>query len=102
MTQITLMVYINLFSILAWAKESVLYQATYAHQVGPTILDHFAEYFNQSYPLPKLDQIAVAGFPAGAMENWGLVTYGLVENRVVHCACSCPSFCFPKLCLHLA
>ncbi|XP_045117616.1 aminopeptidase N-like [Portunus trituberculatus] len=59
-----------------WAKESVLYQATYAHQVGPAILDHFAVYFNQSYPLPKLDQIAVAGFPAGAMENWGLVTYG--------------------------
>lgn len=76
MTWRTLLVYINFFSILAWAKKSVLDQATYAHQVGPAILDHFAEYFNQSYPLPKLDMIAVAGFPWGGMENWGLVTYG--------------------------
>lgn len=66
----------NSYLTLAWAKKSALEQATYSSLIGPPILDHFAEYFNQPYPLPKLDMIAVSGFPAGAMENWGLVTYG--------------------------
>lgn len=38
-------------------------------------LEYFSEFFDQPYPLPKLDMIAIADFAAGAMENWGLVTY---------------------------
>ncbi|XP_069957632.1 aminopeptidase N-like [Cherax quadricarinatus] len=58
-----------------WAREEALTQAQYALRVGPALLTHFEDYFNQPYPLPKQDMIAIPDFSAGAMENWGLITY---------------------------
>ena len=58
-----------------WARDSAIRQAEFAQQVGPPILLYFEDYFNQSYPLPKQDMIAIPDFSAGAMENWGLITY---------------------------
>ncbi|XP_037790314.1 uncharacterized protein LOC119585704 [Penaeus monodon] len=58
-----------------WARESAIQQAEYAGQVGPMILNHFEKYFSMPYPLPKQDMIAIPDFSAGAMENWGLITY---------------------------
>ncbi|XP_054590252.2 alanyl (membrane) aminopeptidase b, tandem duplicate 1 [Nothobranchius furzeri] len=50
-------------------------QGDYAlNKTGP-ILKFFEEYYNSTYPLPKSDQIALPDFNAGAMENWGLITY---------------------------
>ncbi|KAG0283670.1 hypothetical protein BGZ96_011949 [Linnemannia gamsii] len=50
-------------------------QGRFALEITPKILEYFAEIFGIAYPLPKLDHIAIPDFDAGAMENWGLITY---------------------------
>ncbi len=47
----------------------------FALDVAVRTLSYFSEYFDISYPLPKSDMIAIDDFSAGAMENWGLITY---------------------------
>ncbi len=52
------------------------------------MLQFFQEYFGIDYPLPKQDMIALPSFH-GAMENWGLITYGyryILPNSLV-CLC---------------
>lgn len=46
-----------------------------ALNVSRSLLDGFQEYLGINYSLPKMDQAAIPDFAAGAMENWGLVTY---------------------------
>ena len=58
-----------------WHQTAKSGQADYAASIGPTILHYYEEYFNMSYPLPKMDMAAIPDFAAGAMENWGLITY---------------------------
>ncbi|CAN1120841.1 Aminopeptidase M1 [Linum perenne] len=50
-------------------------QGKFALDVAVKTLDLYKEYFATPYPLPKLDMIAIPDFAAGAMENYGLVTY---------------------------
>ncbi|XP_062328152.1 aminopeptidase N-like [Osmerus eperlanus] len=60
-----------------WARRKAILegQGQYALQVTGPILTFYETYYNASYPLSKSDQIALPDFNAGAMENWGLVTY---------------------------
>lgn len=50
-------------------------QARFALDVAIKCLDFYENYFGIDYPLPVLDLIAIPDFAAGAMENWGAVTY---------------------------
>ncbi|XP_075362623.1 aminopeptidase N isoform X1 [Mycteria americana] len=50
-------------------------QGDYALTVTGPILNFFEKHYNTPYPLPKSDQVGLPDFNAGAMENWGLVTY---------------------------
>ncbi|KAF1322253.1 Puromycin-sensitive aminopeptidase, partial [Globisporangium splendens] len=47
----------------------------FALDVGTKALSFFTERFGIDYPLKKLDMLAIPDFAAGAMENWGVVTY---------------------------
>ncbi len=50
-------------------------QAKFALDVAKKCLEFYNNYFGVDYPLPVLDMIAIPDFAAGAMENWGAVTY---------------------------
>jgi len=54
-------------------------QCHFALDVGVRSLEWYEDFFAINYPLPKLDMIAVPDFAAGAMENWGLVTYREID-----------------------
>lgn len=50
-------------------------QAQFALETASKMLSFYQEYFGFEYPLPVCDLIAVPDFDAGAMENWGAVTF---------------------------
>ncbi|PSN54388.1 Aminopeptidase N [Blattella germanica] len=58
-----------------WARQEAIQQAQYSLTIGPKILHYYEKYFRIPFPLPKMDMIALPDFAAGAMENWGLITY---------------------------
>jgi tricorn protease interacting factor F2/3 len=57
-------------------------QARFALAFARKSLEFSEDYYGIPYPLSKLDLIAVADFAAGAMENWGAITFR--ENLLLH------------------
>lgn len=47
----------------------------FALDIAKRSTEYFDDYFKTPYPLPKCDHVALPDFAAGAMENWGLITY---------------------------
>ena len=57
------------------SRPELIEQTDLAAQNGPKILEYYENFFNISFPLPKQDLIADPS-KSGAMENWGMITYG--------------------------
>ena len=47
----------------------------FAVESAEYILSYYNKYFGIKYPMPKLDMVALPDFEAGAMENFGCITY---------------------------
>lgn len=62
---------ITTYTTLAQDLDSV----DFANEIAVKSLEFYDDNFGVPYPLKKLDQVALPDFEAGAMENWGLVTY---------------------------
>ncbi|XP_067008196.2 aminopeptidase N [Anabrus simplex] len=68
----------NGISFHTWARSNAIETGKYSIEVTPGILNSLQNYTNILYNysgLQKVDQVALPDFSAGAMENWGLVTY---------------------------
>jgi aminopeptidase N len=65
-----------------WAVRGKAEQGRVALEAAVRLLPYYNDYFGVNYPLPKMDMIAVPGnYQAGAMENWGGLTY--IDNALL-------------------
>ncbi len=55
---------------------------TFALAAAEHFLNYYDTYFGVKYPMPKLDLIGIPDFEAGAMENFGAITYRETELLV--------------------
>ncbi|KAK0933541.1 Aminopeptidase 2 mitochondrial [Friedmanniomyces endolithicus] len=51
----------------------------FSAELGARTLEFYEKEFDSEFPLPKMDMVAIPDFSAGAMENWGLITYRVVD-----------------------
>ncbi len=61
--------------IRACAPPEQVQYTHYALHTAEFVLHFYDNYFGIKYPMPKLDMIAIPDFEAGAMENFGAITY---------------------------
>ena len=58
-----------------WSRDNALTTGEYAHFLGQKELEELEKYTGSKHVIPKMDNFAIPQFRAGAMENWGIVTY---------------------------
>lgn len=59
-----------------WAtKAQPAASLDFALETAKRGIEFFNDYYGVPYPLTKCDHVAIPDFSAGAMENWGLITY---------------------------
>jgi aminopeptidase N/puromycin-sensitive aminopeptidase len=61
--------------IRACATPDQVQYAAFALSTAEYALHYYDNYFGIKYPMPKLDMIGIPDFEAGAMENFGAITY---------------------------
>jgi tricorn protease interacting factor F2/3 len=63
------------FRVIVALPEEKRPSATYALEHAGKIIKFYEKYYDVPYPLPKMHLVAVPDFWAGAMENWGAITF---------------------------
>ncbi len=66
---------VNNTTVGVWTTRGKEEQGRFALETSARMLEFFNDYFGIPYPLEKLDHVAIPDFAAGAMENWGCITY---------------------------
>lgn len=66
---------VNGKKIRVWAVDGKEHLTDYALKTAAKLLPYYEKYFGVDYPFEKLDLIAIPDFAAGAMENWGAITF---------------------------
>ncbi|XP_028603903.2 leucyl-cystinyl aminopeptidase isoform X1 [Podarcis muralis] len=72
----------NGIQVSVYSVPQKLNHTEYALDTAVELLKFYQKYFNITYPLQKLDLVALPDFEAGAMENWGLITFR--ETTLLH------------------
>ncbi|KAF1745484.1 hypothetical protein MXB_3843 [Myxobolus squamalis] len=69
-----------------WLPSDMIEHGKFAAEIAPKTIDIYEKLFDIPYPIEKIDLAAIPGFEAGAMENYGLVTFRmtalLVNNKL--------------------
>ncbi|MET3558369.1 aminopeptidase N [Streptococcus rupicaprae] len=56
-------------------KAHPLTSMDFALDIAVRVIEHYEDYFGVKYPIPLSYHVGLPDFSAGAMENWGLITY---------------------------
>lgn len=63
------------------SRPNAIHLTEFALKRGVELLDILSDFIGIPYSLPKMDQAAIPDLDHGMMENWGLVTYRLIDDN---------------------